>query len=232
MRFDIITIFPEFFKGPFDVSIIKRALEQKYVEIFIHNLRDYTTDKHRQVDDYPYSGEAGMVMKIEPIARAIEHLTNERTYDEIIYPTADGEPYKQNIANHFSTLQNIIILCGHYKGVDQRVIDHYITKEISIGDYVLTGGEIPATILVDSITRLIPGVISDGTSALRDSFQDGLLSPPLYTRPSNYQGWQVPDILRSGNFQKIENWKEEQALERTRKRRPDLLDNQSSNAKS
>jgi tRNA (guanine37-N1)-methyltransferase len=223
MRIDIITVLPELLESPLNHSIIKRAQQKKHVEIYIHNLRDYTTNKHKSVDDYPFGGEAGMVMMIEPIDKAISALKSERNYDEIIYTSPDGEPYTQKIANRFATFTNVIILCGHYKGIDQRVRDHLVTKEISIGDYVLTGGELAAAIIVDSVVRLLPGVISDETSALTDSFQDNLLSPPVYTRPAEYKGWKVPDILLSGNTKEIDNWKEEQAIERTKKLRPDLL---------
>ncbi|MCG8411603.1 MAG: tRNA (guanosine(37)-N1)-methyltransferase TrmD [Bacteroidales bacterium] len=224
MRIDIITVLPELLESPFSHSIIKRAQEKKHVEIFVHNLRDYATNKHKTVDDYAFSGDAGMVMMIEPIDRAISTLKAERNYDEIIYTSPDGVKYNQQEANKLATFENIIVLCGHYKGIDQRVRDHLITKEISIGDYVLTGGELAAAVIVDSIVRLIPGAISDETSALTDSFQDNLLAPPVYTRPAEYKGWEVPDILLSGNFKKIEQWKEEQSLERTRRLRPDLLD--------
>jgi len=222
MRIDILTIFPEMLKCFFSESIVKRAIKKGIVEINCHNLRDFTTNKHRQVDDYQYGGGAGMVMMIEPIDRAIEFLKQQRKYDEIIYVTPDGEPFNQRMANYISTLNNIIILCGHYKGVDQRVRDFLITKEISIGDYVLTGGELPAAVLVDSVVRLIPGVLSDETSALTDSFQDNLLSPPVYTRPSEYKGWKVPDVLLTGNFKEIEKWRFEKSIERTKKLRPDL----------
>jgi tRNA (guanine37-N1)-methyltransferase len=224
MRIDIITVLPELIESPLNHSIIKRAQQKKHVEIYIHNLRDYTTNKHKTVDDYPFGGEAGMVMMIEPIDKAITALKAERDYDEIIYTSPDGETFNQKTANKLATFNNIIILCGHYKGIDQRVRDHLITKEISIGDYVLTGGELAAAIIVDSVVRLLPGVISDETSALTDSFQDNLLSPPVYTRPAEYKGWRVPDVLLSGNFKEIDKWKEKQAMERTRKLRPDLLD--------
>jgi len=222
MRIDILTIFPKMIECFFTESIIKRAKEKGIVEIYCHNIRDFSTNKHKQVDDYQYGGGAGMVMMIEPIDRAIEYLKKDRKYDEIIYLTPDGEPYNQKLANYLSTLNNIIILCGHYKGIDQRIRDHLITKEISIGDYVLTGGELPAAIIVDSIVRLIPGVLSDETSALTDSFQDNLLSPPVYTRPAEYKGWKVPDVLLSGNFKEIEKWRFEKSIERTKKLRPDL----------
>ncbi len=223
MRIDILTLFPEMFVGPFSESIIKRAQEKGAVEIHCHNIRDYSTNKHKKVDDYAFSGGAGMVMTIQPIADAIEKLKAERDYDEIIYVTPDGETLKQGLANQLSLKGNLIILCGHYKGVDQRVRDIYVTKEISIGDFVLTGGELAAAVIVDSVVRLIPGVISDETSALTDSFQDGLLAPPVYTRPADYNGWKVPNVLLSGDPSKIEEWKEQQAYERTQKRRPDLL---------
>ncbi|MGE0088118.1 MAG: tRNA (guanosine(37)-N1)-methyltransferase TrmD [Bacteroidales bacterium] len=224
MRIDIITVLPELLESPLNHSIIKRAQQKKHVEIYIHNLRDYTTNKHKSVDDYPFGGEAGMVMMIEPIDKAISALKSERNYDEIIYTSPDGEPYTQKTANKIATNENIIILCGHYKGIDQRVRDNLITKEISIGDYVLTGGELAAAIIVDSVVRLLPGVISDETSALTDSFQDNLLSAPVYTRPAEYKGWKVPDVLLSGNFKEIDNWKEQQAIERTKRLRPDLFE--------
>ena len=224
MRIDIITALPELIKSPLDHSIIKRAQQKGHVEIYIHNLRDYSTNKHKNIDDYAFGGEAGMVMMIEPIDRAITALKAERNYDEIIYTSPDGINYNQKEANKLSVFENIIILCGHYKGIDQRIREHIITKEISIGDYVLTGGELAAAIIVDSIVRLIPGVISDETSALTDSFQDNLLAPPVYTRPAEYKGWKVPDVLLSGNFKEIDKWKEEQSIERTKRLRPDLLD--------
>lgn len=224
MRIDIITVLPELLKSPLDHSIIKRAQQNDHVEIYIHNLRDYSNNKHRNVDDYPFGGDAGMVMMIEPIDKAITALKAERDYDEIIYTSPDGTKYNQKEANKLATFKNIIILCGHYKGIDHRIREHLITKEISIGDYVLTGGELAAAIIVDSVVRLIPGVISDETSALTDSFQDNLLAPPVYTRPSEYKGWKVPDVLLSGNFKEIDKWKEEQSIERTERLRPDLLD--------
>ena len=224
MRIDIITIFPEMFKGPFDYSIIQRAQKSNLVEICIHNLRDYATDKHKKVDDYPFSGGGGMVMLVEPIERVIQQLKSERDYDEVIYTSPDGEMFNQATANILSSKKNIIILCGHYKGVDQRVRDHLITREISIGDFVLSGGELAAAVITDSLVRIIPGAISDETSALTDSFQDGLLAPPVYTRPADYKGWKVPDILLSGNDKDIEHWKLEQAMEKTRLRRPDLFE--------
>ena len=223
MRIDILTILPDLLDGPFRESIIKRAQTKGCAEIVIHNIRDYARNKHKQVDDYAFGGGAGMVMGIEAIDILIEKLKKERTYNEIIFTTPDGEKYTQKIANYFSTLDNIIILCGHYKGVDQRVRDHLITREISIGDYVLSGGELASAVLVDSIVRLLPGVLSDETSALTDSFQDNLLSPPVYTRPAEYKGWRVPDILLSGNTKEIEQWRLDQSFERTRRLRSDLI---------
>ena len=225
MRIDIITVVPELVASPLNESILKRAQEKGLVQIVIHNLRDYTFDRRRTVDDYPFGGEAGMVMKPEPIFRAIEQLQSERTYDEVIYTSPDGIQYNQHEANRLSTLENIIILCGHYKGVDQRVRDHLITREISIGDYVLTGGELAACIIADSVVRIIPGAIGNESSALTDSFQDNLLAPPVYTRPAEFRGWRVPDVLLSGNFAEIEKWQDDQAWERTRRLRPDLLEN-------
>ena len=224
MRIDIISLFPEMFEGPFSHSIVKRAIEKKLTEIHIHQLRDYSTDKHRKVDDYPFSGGAGMVMMIEPIARCIESLQKERDYDEVIYTSPDGELLGQPLANQLSIKKNIIILCGHYKGIDERIREHFITKEISIGDFVLSGGELAAAVIVDSLVRLIPGVLGDESSALSDSFQDGLVSPPVYTRPRDFRGWEVPDILLSGNEKLINEWKNEQAIQRTKQRRPGLLD--------
>jgi tRNA (guanine37-N1)-methyltransferase len=223
MRIDIITVLPELLAGPFDHSIVKRAREKGLVEIYLHNLRDFSKDKHRKVDDYPFGGEAGMVMTIQPIEDAINFLSKKRSYDEIIFTTPDGPVLNQQISNKLSGMNNIIILCGHYKGVDQRVRDHLITMEISIGDYVLSGGELAAAVISDSIIRLLPGAISDGTSALSDSFQDELLSPPIYTRPAEYKGWKVPDILTSGHKAKIEIWKHEMAIQKTKNLRPDLL---------
>lgn len=223
MRIDIITILPELLSSPFQHSILKRAIQKGLAEVNLINLRDYSTQKQKSVDDYSFGGGAGMVMSIEPIAACIEALKAERHYDEIIYLTPDGETLNQKIANRISTMQTIMVLCGHYKGVDERVRELFITREISIGDYVLSGGELGAAVLCDAVIRLIPGVISDETSALYDSFQDDLLAPPVYTRPSDYKGHKVPDILLSGNTQKIEQWRHEQALERTQKRRPDLL---------
>ena len=222
MRIDIITVLPEILNGPLDHSIIKRARDKGLAEIYIHNLRDYSDDKHRRVDDYSYSKGAGMVMAIRPIEKAVNSLKKERHYDEIIFTTPDGKLFDQKEANMLSMKKNIIILCGRYKGVDQRVRDHLITMEISIGDYVLTGGELAAAVITDSIIRLLPGVISDETSALSDSFQDNLLSPPVYTRPADYKGMKVPEILLSGNDKLIDDWKHQQAVERTKNLRPDL----------
>ncbi len=224
MRIDILTGLPELLDSPLNQSIINRGKDKGLVEIYVHNLRDYSTDKHRNIDDYAFGGGAGMVMQIEPIDQAIEALKKERNYDEIIYTAPEGERYNQKEANRLATRKNIIILCGHYKGVDQRVRDHLVTKEISIGDYVLTGGELAAAVIVDSVVRLIPGVIGDETSALTDSFQDDLLAPPVYTRPAEYKGWKVPEVLLSGNFKEIDKWREQKALERTKKYRPDLLE--------
>lgn len=224
MRIDIITVLPELLKSPFEASILKRAIEADLVEVHLHNLRDFATDNYKSVDDYQFGGGAGMVMMVEPIDKCISELKQERHYDEIIYMTPDGETLNQSIANQISLKENIIILCGHYKGVDQRVRDHFITREISIGDYVLSGGELGAAVLCDAVIRLIPGVLGNETSALTDSFQDNLLAPPIYTRPRDYKGWKVPEILFSGNFPKIEEWREEQAYQRTKERRPDLLD--------
>ena len=224
MRFDIITVLPQLLTGPLDHSIVKRARDKGLVELYIHDLRDFSTNKHRNVDDYAFGGDAGMVMCIEPIQKAISHLTDQRDYDEIIYTSPDGRKFNQQEANRLSTNKNLIILCGHYKGVDQRVRDHLVTCEISIGDYVLTGGELAAAVITDSVTRLIPGAISDETSALTDSFQDGLLAPPVYTRPAVYNEWKVPEILLSGHAAKITDWKHEQSMERTLRLRPDLLE--------
>lgn len=223
MRIDIITLFPELLKSPFEVSIVKRAIEGKKVVVFFHDLRDYTATKYKQVDDAPFGGGAGMVMMIEPIDKCISKLKEERKYEEIIYMTPDGEQLNQKISNECSLKENIIILCGHYKGVDHRVRDHFITREISIGDFVLSGGELAAAVFCDSIIRLIPGVLGNESSALSDSYQDNLLAPPIYTRPANYKGWEVPPILTSGNTTKVEQWREEQALKRTELLRPDLL---------
>jgi tRNA (guanine37-N1)-methyltransferase len=222
MRIDIITVLPEILDSPFSHSIIKRAQEKGLARIHIHNLRDYSDDKHRKVDDYSFGKGAGMVMAIQPIEKAIETLKSEREYDEIIFTTPDGALFNQRSANSLSLKENLIILCGHYKGIDQRIRDSYITMEISVGDYVLTGGELAAAIIADSIIRLLPGVLSDETSALTDSFQDYLLSPPIYTRPAEYKGMKVPDVLLSGNDSLVENWKHDQAIERTKNLRPDL----------
>ncbi|GAA3517712.1 tRNA (guanosine(37)-N1)-methyltransferase TrmD [Aquimarina addita] len=224
MRIDIITVVPDILKSPFEASIMKRSIEKGLVEVHLHNLRDYTTDNYKTVDDYQFGGGAGMVMMIGPIDKCITDLKSQREYDEIIYMTPDGETLNQSITNQLSLQGNLIILCGHYKGVDQRVRDHFITREISIGDYVLSGGELGALILCDAIIRLIPGVLGNETSALTDSFQDNLLAPPIYTRPANYKGWTVPEVLTSGNFPKIEAWREEKAYQRTKELRPDLLD--------
>lgn len=224
MRIDIITVLPEMLESPLGCSIIKRARDKGIVDIQVHNLRDFTTNKHRKVDDYPFGGEAGMVMQIEPVDRAISYLKEQRAYDEVIFTSPDGEKFDQPMANSLSLLNNIIILCGHYKGVDYRIREHLITKEISIGDYVLTGGELPAVAITDAIVRLIPGAIGDEQSALSDSFQDNLLAPPVYSRPAVYKGWEVPPVLLSGHQARIEEWRHEQALERTRRLRPDLLD--------
>lgn len=223
MRIDIITVLPELLKSPFEASILKRAIEKGLVEVHMHNLRDYTDKSYNQIDDYQFGGGAGMVMMIEPIDKCISSLKAERKYDEVIYMTPDGETLNQKMANSISLQENIIILCGHYKGVDQRVRETLITKEISIGDYVLSGGELGAAVLCDAVIRLIPGVLNNETSALTDTFQDNLLAPPVYTRPSEYKGLKVPDILLSGNFPEIEKWREDQALKRTEERRPDLL---------
>jgi len=222
MRIDIITVLPEMLESPLNHSIVKRAREKGLAEIHVHNLHDFSTDKHRRVDDYSFSKGAGMVMAIQPIESAIETLTKERSYDEIIYTTPDGMLFDQKEANHLSLKKNIIILCGHYKGIDQRVRDLFITKELSLGDYVLTGGELAAAVITDSVVRLLPGVLSDETSALTDSFQDYLLSPPVYTRPAEYKGKKVPEILLSGNDRLIDDWKHQQAVERTKKLRPDM----------
>jgi len=223
MRIDIITVLPELLKSPFQASILKRAIDKGLVEIHLHNLRDYATNNYNQIDDYQFGGGAGMVMMIEPIDKCISGLKAERDYDEVIYMTPEGQTLDQSISNQLSLKGNIIILCGHYKGVDQRVRDQFITKEISVGDYVLSGGELAAAILCDSVIRLIPGVLGNETSALTDSFQDGLLAPPTYTRPAEYKGWEVPDVLLSGHKANIEKWREDQAYKNTKKRRPDLL---------
>jgi tRNA (guanine37-N1)-methyltransferase len=224
MHIDILTLFPQMFESVFAHSILKRAQQKQLFSVEMHDIRDYSTDKHRKVDDYPYSGEAGMVMKIEPIAACIEHLKQKRNYDEIIFLTPDGEVFQQSMANALSMKENLMLLCGHYKGIDERVRELYITKEISIGDYVLSGGELPAAALCDAIVRLIPGVLNDETSALSDSFQYGLLSAPVYTRPYDFQGHTVPDVLLSGNEKLIADWKLQKAIERTQKNRPDIMD--------
>lgn len=224
MRIDIISVVPDLMKSPFEASIMKRSIDKGIVEIHFHNLRDYATDNYKSIDDYQFGGGAGMVMMLAPIDKCISGLKSQRNYDEVIYMTPDGTTLNQGIANELSLKGNIIILCGHYKGVDQRVRDHFITREISIGDYVLSGGELGAAVLCDAIIRLIPGVLGNETSALTDSFQDNLLAPPVYTRPAKYNDWEVPEVLLSGNFPKIEAWREEQAYERTKKLRPDLLD--------
>ena len=224
MRIDIITVLPELLKSPFEASILKRAIEKGLVEVHLHNLRDFATNSYNQIDDYQFGGGAGMVMMIEPIDKCISGLKAERTYDEVIYMTPEGQTLDQGISNQLSLKGNIIILCGHYKGVDQRVRDQFITREISVGDYVLSGGELAAAIVCDSVIRLIPGVLGNETSALTDSFQDGLLAPPTYTRPADYKGWKVPDVLLSGHGANIEKWREDQAYKNTQKRRPDLLE--------
>ena len=224
MRIDIITVLPELLKSPFEASILKRAIEKELVEVHFHNLRDYSTNNYKQIDDYQFGGGAGMVMMIEPIDSCISKLKKEREYSEVIYMTPDGETFNQGIANELSLKENVIILCGHYKGVDQRVRDLFVTREISIGDFVLSGGELAAAVLCDAIIRLIPGVLGNETSALTDSFQDNLLAPPIYTRPADYKGSKVPEILLSGHTGKIEEWREEQAVKRTEERRPDLLE--------
>ena len=224
MRIDIITVVPELLDSPLNESILKRAQESGHAEIYVHNLRDYTDDKRRTVDDYPFGGEAGMVMKCDPVFRCIEKLKSERDYDEIIFTSPDGITYNQHEANRLSLMKNIIILCGHYKGIDYLIREHLVTREISIGDYVLTGGELAACVIADSVVRIIPGAIGDEASALTDCFQDNLLAPPVYTRPAEFNGWKVPEVLLSGNFAEIEKWQEEQAYVRTKELRPDLLD--------
>lgn len=223
MRIDILTVVPELLRSPLNESILKRAQEKGLVEIVVHNLHNYAHDKRKTTDDYPFGGEAGMVMKPEPVFELVEKLQTERRYDEIVYTSPDGVRYDQHEANRLSTLENIIVLCGHYKGIDHRIREHLITREISIGDYVLTGGELAACIIADSVIRIIPGAIGDEASALTDCFQDNLLAPPVYTRPAEFNGWKVPDVLLSGNFARIDRWKEEQAWERTKRLRPDLL---------
>jgi tRNA (guanine37-N1)-methyltransferase len=224
MNIDILTLFPEYFTGPFSESMVKRAIQKGLVSIDLHNIRKYSTNKHHTVDDYPFGGGAGMVMQIEPIDLCMEEVKRSRQFDEIIYLSPDGELFDQKLANHLSTKSNLMFLCGHYKGVDERVRENLITREISIGNYVLTGGELAAAVVVDAVVRLIPGVLSDETSALSDSFQDGLISPPVYTRPADYKGWRVPDILLSGHAERIAEWRHEQSVLRTRMRRPDLAD--------
>ncbi|MGK6350645.1 tRNA (guanosine(37)-N1)-methyltransferase TrmD [Parapedobacter sp. DT-150] len=224
MRFDIITVLPGLLESPFAHSILQRAQKKGLCEIIVHSLRDYAHNKHKSVDDYPYGGGSGMVMQVEPFAACMEKLQAEREYDEVIFMTPDGETLNQSIANHLSTKGNLILLCGHYKGIDQRIRDIYVTRELSIGDYVLSGGELPAAVLVDAVVRLIPGVLSDETSALSDSFQGGLLDAPVYTRPADWRGHKVPDVLLSGNEAAINEWRDEQAMARTRARRPDLLE--------
>lgn len=223
MRIDILTVVPELLESPFKHSIIKRGQQKGLIEIVVHNIRDFSEDKHRRTDDYAFSGGAGMVMTIQPVESAINFLKSQREYDQIIYTSPDGQQFNQKMANQLSLLKNVIILCGHYKGIDHRIREHLVTMEISIGDYVLTGGELAAAVIVDAVARLVPGVLSDETSALTDSFQDNLLSPPVYTRPANYKGWKVPEILLSGNDKKIAEWQEQQAYERTKQLRPDLL---------
>lgn len=222
LHIDIITLFPQMFEGPFGHSILKRAVEKKLVEIHFHNLRDFTEDKYKSVDDYPYGGGGGMVLMIEPIDRCLNELSKSRKYDEIIYLAPDGEPFNQKSANYYSTKKNLILLCGHYKGVDERVREHLITREISIGDYVLSGGELPAAVFCDAVVRLLPGAISDETSALSDSFQDNLIAPPVYTRPADYRGWKVPDVLLNGHEKNIQEWRNAISAERTNQRRPGL----------
>jgi tRNA (guanine37-N1)-methyltransferase len=224
MRIDIITVLPELLKSPFEASILKRAIDKGLVEVYTHNLRDFSTNNYNQIDDYQFGGGAGMVMMIEPIDKCISKLKAKRDYDEVIYLTPDGETLNQGIANQLSLKENIILLCGHYKGVDQRVRDQFITREISVGDFVLSGGELAAAIVCDAVIRLLPGVLGNETSALTDSFQDDLLAPPIYTRPADYKGWKVPDILISGNIPKIDQWREDQAYKHTQERRPDLLE--------
>lgn len=224
MRIDILSAVPELIRSPLSHSILQRAQNKGLLEVVLHDLRDFSTDKHKQIDDYPFGGEAGMVLQIEPIHRAIDFLKSQREYDEVIYMTPDGQTLNQKICNRLSLKGNLIILCGHYKGVDERVREHFITMEISVGDYVLSGGEIPAALLVDALGRLIPGVLSDESSALFDSFQDNLLSPPVYTRPAEYNGWKVPEVLLSGHQKNIEKWRDQQSYLRTKQRRPDLLE--------
>ena len=224
MRIDILSAVPELLESPLQHSIMKRAQQKGLLEVVVHNLRDYAIGKNKKLDDYQYGGGSGMVMMVEPVAKCIEHLQEQNTYDEIIYMTPDGKRFDQSEANYLSMKKNLILLCGHYKGVDERIREHFVTKEISIGDYVLSGGELPAAVLVDALGRLIPGVLNDGTSALSDSFQDNLLAPPVYTRPAEYKGWEVPKILLSGNDGAIDQWRYDQSIERTKDRRPDLLE--------
>lgn len=224
MRIDIITLLPELLKSPFEHSIMKRAKDKGLFEVHLHNPRDYATGKHKQMDDTQYGGGAGLVMMVEPLAKCLDDFKSQRDYDEIIFMTPDGERFTQGIANQLSMYKNLLIICGHYKGIDERIREQYVTREISIGDFVLSGGELAAAVVVDAIGRLLPGVLNDETSALFDSFQDNLLAPPVYTRPAEFRGWKVPDILLSGNKKAIEEWRYEQSLKRTRKRRPDLLD--------
>ncbi len=226
MRIDILSVMPELLRSPLEHSIMKRAQDKGLLEVHLHNLRDYGLGKNKQLDDYQFGGGAGMLMRLEPVVNCIEGLQAERTYDEIIYMTPDGQRLNQQTCNRFSLKKNLLILCGHYKGIDERIREHFITAEISIGDYVLSGGELPAAVLVDSIGRLLPGVLNDETSALFDSFQDNLLAPPIYTRPAEFRGWKVPDVLLSGNFPEIEKWRYEQSLKRTQERRPDLLEDE------
>jgi tRNA (guanine37-N1)-methyltransferase len=223
MQIDVLTLFPQIFEGPFSESILKRAKERGLVSIQLHNIRDYSRSKHKNVDDYPFGGGAGMVMSIEPIDLCLQQLKNKQTFDEVIYMSPDGEPFTQKIANELSTKKKLAFLCGHYKGVDERVREHLVTRELSLGDFVLTGGEIAAAAMIDAIVRLLPGALNDETSALSDSFQDDLISPPVYTRPASYNGWEVPEVLLSGHQAKIDEWRHEQSLERTQKRRPNLL---------
>jgi len=226
MRIDILSVMPELLESPFQHSILKRAQKKGLFEVYVHSLREFGLGKHKQLDDYQFGGGAGMVMMLEPVVNAIEHFIGQRQYDEIIFMTPDGDRLNQPVCNRLSMKKNLLILCGHYKGIDERIREHFITMEISIGDYVLSGGELPAAVLVDAIGRLLPGVLGDETSALFDSFQDDLLAPPVYTRPAEFRGWQAPEVLTSGNFKAIEEWRYEQALQRTMERRPDLLENE------
>jgi tRNA (guanine37-N1)-methyltransferase len=232
MRIDILTLFPEIFQGPLSESILKRAVAQDLVQIQLHNIRDYSENKHKKVDDYPFGGGAGMVMGIQPIDKCLEAIQLQGETDEVIYMSPDGEPFTQKIANQLSGKKHLVFLCGHYKGVDERVRTHLVTRELSLGDFVLTGGELPAAVMVDAIVRLIPGVLGDESSALSDSFQDDLISPPVYTRPANYKGWTVPDVLLSGHQAKIDEWRHEQSIERTKERRPDLFNEDLSTTKT